>query len=260
MNTTPETRSASLAARAVELTKADEAEAMAAGGTSALTRFADNRIHQNVAETDIADLGASGRRHAASAWRRPTAPTTTSLAACCDAAPPSGQGRPGGPRLPRPPGPATLETPTGRQRPRSDFDARGERGGGRARSSTSRSSRQLLGSRHCEHLGPDDRDRQLPGVDAAMSAATRSGHGAVRRQERRLRMGLLRIQRCLGARCRRRWVMSAANIAERSARTPVTWSRASTPSCSLPRRSQTSWASLPTSASRPRPSPRSARS
>jgi len=41
-----------LAVQAVELTAADEAEAVVSSGDSALTRFAGNRIHQNVAETD----------------------------------------------------------------------------------------------------------------------------------------------------------------------------------------------------------------
>lgn len=41
-----------LARQAVELTAADEAEAVVTSGDSALTRFAGNRIHQNVAETN----------------------------------------------------------------------------------------------------------------------------------------------------------------------------------------------------------------
>ena len=41
-----------LAARAVKITPADDAEAVVASTSSALTRFAGNRIHQNVAETD----------------------------------------------------------------------------------------------------------------------------------------------------------------------------------------------------------------
>jgi PmbA protein len=41
-----------LARRAVELTAADEAEALVVESSSALTRFANNHIHQNVAEED----------------------------------------------------------------------------------------------------------------------------------------------------------------------------------------------------------------
>ncbi|MDO8848869.1 MAG: TldD/PmbA family protein [Coriobacteriia bacterium] len=41
-----------LATRAVGLTAADEAEAVVTSGSAALTRFAGNRIHQNVAERD----------------------------------------------------------------------------------------------------------------------------------------------------------------------------------------------------------------
>ncbi len=41
-----------LAARAIQLAAADETEALVASSTTALTRFADNRIHQNVAEAD----------------------------------------------------------------------------------------------------------------------------------------------------------------------------------------------------------------
>jgi len=50
---TPEEARA-LARRAVELTAADEAEALVIDGASALTRFANNHIHQNVAEEDAA--------------------------------------------------------------------------------------------------------------------------------------------------------------------------------------------------------------
>ncbi len=42
-----------LASRAVELTTADEAEALVIADSSALTRFANNHIHQNVAEQDV---------------------------------------------------------------------------------------------------------------------------------------------------------------------------------------------------------------
>ena len=41
-----------LAARAVGLVPTDAAEAVVTSGDSALTRFAGNRIHQNVAEID----------------------------------------------------------------------------------------------------------------------------------------------------------------------------------------------------------------
>lgn len=43
---------ASLAVRAVRVTPADAAEAVVTSGDTALTRFAGNRIHQNVAESD----------------------------------------------------------------------------------------------------------------------------------------------------------------------------------------------------------------
>lgn len=42
-----------IADTAARLTEADDAEAVVVGGRSALTRFADNRIHQSVAERDI---------------------------------------------------------------------------------------------------------------------------------------------------------------------------------------------------------------
>ena len=41
-----------LAARIVAMTPADEAEALVSSNDAALTRFASNRIHQNVAEQD----------------------------------------------------------------------------------------------------------------------------------------------------------------------------------------------------------------
>jgi len=42
-----------IAARAVEMTDAEQTEAVVAASDVALTRFANNRIHQNVAETDV---------------------------------------------------------------------------------------------------------------------------------------------------------------------------------------------------------------
>jgi predicted Zn-dependent protease len=98
-----------LAARAVELAKADEVEAMAAGGTSALTRFADNRIHQNVAETDtaISVRAIVGTRTGVAATNRTD---DDSLKECCQAAVRAAKAAPEDPDFPGLPGPAEYES------------------------------------------------------------------------------------------------------------------------------------------------------
>lgn len=74
-----------LARRAVELTAADEAEALVAVESSALTRFANNRINQNVAEEDalVNVRAVIGKRIGVARTNRLD---DDSLHACCEAA------------------------------------------------------------------------------------------------------------------------------------------------------------------------------
>ncbi len=74
-----------LAARAVALTDADEAEALVAAEKSALTRFANNRINQNVAEENVivSVRAVLGRRVGVASTNRTD---EHSLRECCAAA------------------------------------------------------------------------------------------------------------------------------------------------------------------------------
>jgi predicted Zn-dependent protease len=74
-----------LAARAVALTKADEAEAVVTANDAALTRFANNRIHQNVAEEDttVSVRAVLGKRTGVASTNRLD---DASLKACCGSA------------------------------------------------------------------------------------------------------------------------------------------------------------------------------
>jgi len=74
-----------LALRAVSLTAADEAEALVAAESSALTRFANNRINQNVAEDNalVSVRAVMGTRIGVASTNRLD---DDSLAACCEAA------------------------------------------------------------------------------------------------------------------------------------------------------------------------------
>lgn len=74
-----------LARRAVSLTTADEAEALVAAEHSALTRFANNRINQNVAEENalVSVRAVVGKRQGVASTNRLD---DQSLKACCDAA------------------------------------------------------------------------------------------------------------------------------------------------------------------------------
>jgi len=96
-----------LASRAVSLTEADQAEALVTAGRSALTRFANNRIHQSVAESD---MGVSIR--AVLGTRIGVASTNVtdddSLAACCQAAVDAAKHAPEDPAFPGLPAPHTV--------------------------------------------------------------------------------------------------------------------------------------------------------
>lgn len=97
-----------LAARAVGLTGADQAEALVAAGRSGLTRFADNRIHQNVTEDDaqVSVRAVVGRRTGVASTNRLDA---ESLDACCTAAVAAARLAPEDPDFPGLPSPLPIE-------------------------------------------------------------------------------------------------------------------------------------------------------
>jgi PmbA protein len=98
-----------LARRVVALTAADQAEALVASETSALTRFANNHIHQNVAEQDtIVNVRAVlGKRVGVASTNRLD---EASLQATADAAVNAARVAPEDPDFPGLPGPAPVET------------------------------------------------------------------------------------------------------------------------------------------------------
>lgn len=100
---------AALARRAVALTTADEAEAVVTADDSALTRFAGNRIHQNVAESDttVSVRAVVGKRQGVASTNRLD---DSGLAACCAAAVAAARVAPEDPDFPGLPAPAPIET------------------------------------------------------------------------------------------------------------------------------------------------------
>lgn len=99
-----------LAARIVSLTEADAAEAIVTSGEESLTRFAENRIHQNVTETDtrISVRAVIDSRQGVASTNRLDA---ASLAACCAAAVTAADAAPADPDFPGLPTPLPVETP-----------------------------------------------------------------------------------------------------------------------------------------------------
>ncbi len=99
-----------LAARAVALTDSDAAEAVVTSGEDALTRFADNRIHQNVTEIDtrVSVRAVLGDRQGVASTNRLD---DDSLAACCRAAVAAASSAPADPAFPGLPAPVAVETP-----------------------------------------------------------------------------------------------------------------------------------------------------
>lgn len=104
------TQARDLAKRAVELTNADQAEAIVTSGEESLTRFADNRIHQNVTETDtrVSVRAVIGQQQGVASTNRLD---DSSLAACCAAAVQAAAAAPADPDFPGLPAPAPVETP-----------------------------------------------------------------------------------------------------------------------------------------------------
>ncbi len=116
-----------LAKRAVSLTDADQAEAVVAAESSALTRFANNRINQNVAEDNalVSVRAVLGTRIGVASTNRLD---DASLAACCEAAVSAARIAPEDPVFPGLPEPETvLEAERATQAAR-DFDAQARAG------------------------------------------------------------------------------------------------------------------------------------
>ena len=103
-----DTRARELAAKVVALTKADQSEVIVASSDVALTRFADNRIHQNVSETDmqVSVRAVLDKRLGVASTNRLD---DESLAACCAAAVASASASPEDPDFPGLPSPGDVE-------------------------------------------------------------------------------------------------------------------------------------------------------
>lgn len=99
-----------LAARAVALTAADGAEAIVTSAEESLTRFAANRIHQNVTETDtrVSVRAVIGKQQGVASTNRLD---DTSLAACCSAAVRAASAAPPDPDFPGLPAPVAVDIP-----------------------------------------------------------------------------------------------------------------------------------------------------
>jgi len=96
-----------IADRAANMVLADQAEAVAASTTSALTRFANNRIHQNMTDTDtqVSVRAVSGTRVGVASTNRTD---DESLARCAAAAVEAARHAPEDPAFPGLPGPAPI--------------------------------------------------------------------------------------------------------------------------------------------------------
>lgn len=113
------------ASRALELALiagAESAEALGASGSSALTRFAGNRIHQNVAETDtsVSIRAVLGTRVGVASTNRAD---DASLAACADAALRAARSAPQDPEFPGLPAPNPIDGIDRGVAATRDFDA-----------------------------------------------------------------------------------------------------------------------------------------
>jgi predicted Zn-dependent protease len=99
-----------LAARVVALTQADAAEAIVVSAEDSLTRFAENRIHQNVTEGDtrVSVRAVLGDRQGVASTNRLD---NESLAACCATAVAAAAAAPPDPDFPGLPAPVPVSTP-----------------------------------------------------------------------------------------------------------------------------------------------------
>jgi predicted Zn-dependent protease len=118
-------RAREFANQAVELAReagADQAEALAVVGLTAITRFANNHIHQNVTEdnTEISVRAVLGTRVGVASTNRVD---DASLAACCAAAVRAATAAPADAGFPGLPAMAPAETPRRAEHSTHDFDA-----------------------------------------------------------------------------------------------------------------------------------------
>jgi len=111
-----------LARTAVALTSADEAEVLVSAESSALTRFANNRINQNVLEdnTIVSVRAVLGTRIGVASTNRLD---DASLAECCEAAVAAARVAPDDPAFPGLPAPEPVETPSRSTQAAAAFDA-----------------------------------------------------------------------------------------------------------------------------------------
>lgn len=103
-----ENQARALAARVVEMTKANEAEVLVTSNDAALTRFAGNRIHQNVAEEDttVSVRAVLGKRTGVASTNRLD---DDALRVCCAAAVAAARVAPADDGFPGLPAPAPIE-------------------------------------------------------------------------------------------------------------------------------------------------------
>jgi predicted Zn-dependent protease len=118
---TPE-QAKELARKAVSMTAADQAEALVAAESSALTRFANNRINQNVAEENalVSVRAVLGKRVGVASTNRLD---DASLQATCDAAVRAARIAPEDPSFPGLPGPEPIFERERAAQATRDFDA-----------------------------------------------------------------------------------------------------------------------------------------
>ncbi len=184
---TPE-QARELARCAVSLTEADEAEALVSVEHSALTRFANNRINQNVAEDNaqISVRAVLGTRVGVASTNRID---DASIAACCDAAVAAASIAPEDPRFPDCPSRRPSRSSTALRSAALGFDASARAEAVRAIVESSHRPRP-----HGRRQGSDglarDRGRQQQGRRHRHGDHRRAGHGAVD-ERRRQRLGEL---------------------------------------------------------------------
>jgi predicted Zn-dependent protease len=123
MNTYPREDALRLADRCLSLTKADDAEAVVYSTASYLTRFAGNRIHQNVGEENlqVSVRAVLGRRVGVAGTNRMD---DAGLAECCEAAATAARNAPEDPGFRGLPEPVAVATPDRGSERTLGFDAR----------------------------------------------------------------------------------------------------------------------------------------
>ena len=178
-----------LARATVAMTAADEAEVLVGADSSALTRFANNRINQNVAEENvIVNVRAVlGKRVGVASTNRLD---DASLQATCDAAVRAAGVAPEDPSFPGLPGPAPVVDAERAFQATREFDAEARAaavGAIVARVGESRADRGGQGARRRAH----HRRRQLAGRRRRLLAHRGAGHRALDGRGDRQRLGVV---------------------------------------------------------------------